>query len=293
MSIGSFLLTKENLELVRKLSWARGRPRIIEQGMGYYREHRAEVALISENLAFMGLPHTGGELDEVLRHIVIHYYEKLFGLVKRYETVWIARNRVAVGEALAPLHEARERGRAVFIAECHFGGTYLIPAVLMVHGIEAAMVGRYPEPVRSLFRETAAVLVERYGVSPIHLLPLDDPELDIPFEMMTRLMRGGVVSNVFDEPNRFARPVELLGRTIRGGSGMDQILKRFTDDQVTVVTPFLIRTSDDTFRLEVDRHFLAGGDLIASFYRSLERRVRDHYAQWYFLHELHEAREGV
>ncbi len=293
MSIGAHLLTKENLGLVRKLSWAKGRPQMIEQGMRYYETHPDEVAEVADNLAFMGLPHDGDELDETLRHIVIHYYEKLFGLVKRYEAVWIVRNRVEIGECLEPFHEAKEQGKAVFIAESHFGGTYLIPAVLMVHGIETAYVGRFPEPVRSLFRENAAAVSERYGLPPVHLLPVDDPDLDIPFEMMNRLMRGRVVSNVFDEPNQFSKPVQLLGRTIQGGSGMDLVLRRFKDDKVTVVTPFLIRTSDESFRLEVDRHSLEGGDLIASFYRSLERRVREHHPQWYFIHELHEAREGL
>jgi lauroyl/myristoyl acyltransferase len=293
MSIGSFLLTRENLDLVARLSWQRGRPQIVEQGMRYYDQHPDDVAEVSDNLAFMGLPHAGAELDEALRHIAIHYYEKLFGLVKRYETVWIVRNRVEVGESLAPFHEAREQGKAVFIAGCHFGGTYLIPGVLMANGIETAMVGRYPEPVLGMFRATARELVERYGTAPIHLLNVDDPGTDVPFEMMTRLMRGGVVSNVFDEPNQFARPVTLLGRTIRGGAGMDLVLRSFSDDKVVVVTPFLVRTSDETFRLEVDRHLLSCGDIVASFFASLEARVRAHYAQWYFIHELHEARLDV
>ena len=70
---------------------------------------------------------------------------------------------------------------------------------------------------------------------------------------------------------------------------MDLILKRFSEDRVTVVTPFLIRTSDETFRLEVDRHSLTEGDLVASLYRSLEKRLHSYFQQWYFIHELHEA----
>lgn len=291
MSIGAHLLNQDNLDLVRKNSWSKGRPQIVEQGLRYYEAHPEEVAEVAENLAYMGLPNQGGDLDEVLRHIAIHYYEKLFGLVKRYEAVWIIRNRVELGEALEPFKEAREQGKAVFIAESHFGGTYLIPAVLMLHGIEAAYVGRYPEPVRTLFRENATAVTERYDTAPVHLLPVDDPNLDIPVEMMTRLMRGRVVSNVFDEPNQYSKPITLLGRELRGGSGMDLILKRFSDDKVTVVTPFLIRTSEDSFRLEVDRHSLSSADLVGSFYRSLEQRIKAYYAQWYFIHELHEARQ--
>lgn len=289
MSIGASLLTKENLDLVKRSSWKLGRPKVIEQGLRYYDAHPAEVEQVSRNLEYMGLPSTGADLDETLRHIAIHYYEKLFGLVKRYEVVWIAKNRVELGDSLDPFFEARERGAAVFIAESHFAGTYMLPAVLMTQGIEANMVGRYPEPVKSLFRETAAALVERYGTASINLLDVDDPDLDVPLKMMTLLMGGKVISNVFDEPNQFARPVELLGRQLLGGSGMDLILRRFSDDKVTVVTPFLVRASEETFRLEVDRHSLAAGDLVASFYRSLERRVREHFQQWYFLHELHEA----
>jgi hypothetical protein len=177
----------------------------------------------------------------------------------------------------------------VFIAESHFAGTYVLPAVLMANGVEATMVGRFPEPVGSLFKATSAALVERYGVTPIHLLDVDDPNADIPVRMMTALMSGGVVSNVFDEPNQLSRPVTLLGRTLRGGSGMEKVLRRFSDERVTVVTPFLLRTSDETFRLEVDRHSLAGGDLIESFYRSLEKQIRARFHQWYFIHELHDA----
>jgi lauroyl/myristoyl acyltransferase len=289
MSIGSHLLTKENLALVGRSSWTVGRPLVVDQGLRYYDAHPDDVDRIRRNLEHIGLPSTGADLDETLRHIAAHYFEKLFGLVKRYETVWIARNRVELGDAIEPFREARAAGRAVFIAECHFGGTYVLPAVLMTNQVEATMVGRFPEPVGSLFNATSAALVERYGVTPIHLLNVDDPDADVPFRMMSLLMRGQVVSNVFDEPNQLARPVTLLGRTIRGGSGMDRILRRFTDEKVSVVTPFLVRTSDETFRLEVDRHSLAGGDLIESLYRSLERRLRATPHQWYFIHELHEA----
>ena len=67
---------------------------------------------------------------------------------------------------------------------------------------------------------------------------------------------------------------------------MDLILRNFNDDKVIVVTPFLIRTSDETFRYELDRHELAGNDIVASFYKSLEDRIKKYYEQWYFIHEL-------
>jgi lauroyl/myristoyl acyltransferase len=70
---------------------------------------------------------------------------------------------------------------------------------------------------------------------------------------------------------------------------MDVILRNYSDERVIVVTPFMIRTSDETFRYELDRHTLAGGDIIARFYQSLEKRIKQHYQQWYFIHEVHES----
>jgi len=288
MSIGSHLLTSENLELVKKNSWKFGRPRIIDIGLKYYEGNPGDVERIADNLAYMGLPNSGSALDEVLREIVVHYYEKLFVLVKTFEGYWIAKNRIDMGDSLEVFTEAGETGKAVFVGQSHFGATYLMAGALMVNGIEVHSVGNFPEPVGSMLHSGIAAL-EGYGAAPAHLLNLAEASVDVPMEMMNRLLRGKVVSNVYDENNQFSRPVTLLGRKLMGGTGMDLILRNFSDERVIVVTPFLVRTSDETFRYELDRHLLADGDIIHSFFRSLEKRVREHYPQWYFIHELHES----
>ena len=153
------------------------------------------------------------------------------------------------------------------------------------------MVGNFPGQVGTLLRENGATIAARYGTARANLLNLADPAVDVPMEMLVRLKQRQILSNVFDENNEFSRPVKLLGRDLYGGSGMDLILRHFDDDQLIVVTPFLVRTSDEAFRYEIDRHSLAGGDIIQSFYRSLEARVVAHPEQWYFLQELHESFE--
>ena len=287
MSIGSFLQTSENLELVKQKSWKFGRPLIIEAGLRYYDQHPRDVKRIATNLAYMGLPNSGSDLDEVLRQMAIHYYEKLFVLVKGYECYWIAKHRIEMGDSLEPFHEARECGKAVFIGQSHLGATYLMGSALMANGIDINMVGNFPEPVGSMLERNIKTISEKYHTGQARLLNLADPSVDVPMEMINCLLSRQVVSNVFDENNSFCRPVSLLGREIMGGTGMDLILKSFTDHNVIVVTPFLIRTSEDTFRYELDRHYLAGGDIIASFFDSLERRIKEHFTQWYFIHELH------
>jgi len=291
MSIGSFLATKENLELVKKNSWKFGRPKIVEIGMRYYEEHPDDVALIADNLERMGLPNAGAALDDVLREIVVHYYEKLFALVKTYEAYWIARNRIDMGDSLEPFVEARETDKAVFIGQSHFGATYLMASALMVHGIDVNMVGNFPEPVGSMLTNNVNHICEKWKTGKANLLNLAEPGIDVPGEMMRLLLLKKVVSNVYDENNQFCRPVKLLGKDLMGGTGMDLILRNFNDDKIILVTPFLVRTSDETFRYELDRHYLADGDIIESFYRSLEKRVAKYPAQWYFIHEVHESFE--
>ena len=289
MSIGSHLLTSENLELVRGKSWKFGRPLIVESGLRYYESHPDDVERIASNLSYMGLANSGAALDEVLKEIIVHYYEKLFILVKGYEAFWIARNRIDFGTTLEVFQEAQETGKGVFIGQAHFGATYLMASALMVNGVSLSAVGMFPEPVGSLLNEGISTLTGRYGAAPATILNLADPTQDVPLEMITRMLKGQVVSNVYDENNQFSRPVTMLGRRLMGGTGMDLILRRFTDDRLIVVTPFLVRTSDDTFRYELDRHYLRDGRIIDRFFAALEKRILLHPAQWYFIHELHES----
>ncbi|MFH1463942.1 MAG: hypothetical protein ABIO70_06130 [Pseudomonadota bacterium] len=292
MGIGSHLLNPVNLDLVRTTSWARGRPRIVEAGLRYYEAHPDEVAEVAANLSHMGLPASGAALDEVLREIAVHYYEKLFILTKGYEAVWIVKNRVEIAPgALEPLEEARAAGKAVFLAGCHFGATYLQALVLAARGWDLNAVGRFPGPVGEALRANDARFAERYGTGRTTFLDVSDPQADVPGAMLQILMTGRVLSNVFDENNAFSGPHTLLGRTVYGGSGMDLILRHFRDERVLVATPFLIRTSEETFRYEVDTHSLNTPGLIDGFYRSLERRLVSWHPQWYFIHELQEALE--
>ncbi|MBN2715561.1 MAG: hypothetical protein JXX14_06875 [Deltaproteobacteria bacterium] len=290
MSISSFLATKENLALVEKKSWKLSRPVIMEKGLGYYAEHPDEVTQIIENLRRIGLPDSDAAVREALEEIVAHYYEKLFALVKRYEAVWICKNRVTLAPGcLEPFEEAKRDGKAVFVAQSHFGATYLLGSVLMVNGYNMNMVGKFPDPVGAMLERSSKEITERYGIGAVNIINLARPDCDAPMEMLRALIQKQIISNVFDENNEFCRPVTFFGKQIFGGSGMDLILKNFRDDRVVLVTPFLRRTSDETFIYEVERHYFSSGDIIDSFYKSLENKVRNHPAQWYFIREFHES----
>ncbi|MBW2276369.1 MAG: hypothetical protein JRF63_02690 [Deltaproteobacteria bacterium] len=288
MSLGAFLQTEDNLALVGQSSWRSGRRSILEQGRRYYGEHEDEARRIAENLAHLGLPADGAALDATLDGVVVHYYEKLFVITKTFDAYRLARERVDVGLSLAPLFEARRQSKGVFVGQTHFGATYLLGLTLMVHDLDLFMVARFPEPVGEMMRRGGEAIVRRYGTARARLINMAEAGVDVPGEMLRLLIKRQIVSNVFDEHNSLCKQVELLGRPLLGGTGMDLILRNFDDERIAVFTPFIVRTSDETFRLEVDQHFLSKGDIIESFFRSLEKRVSAHPDQWYFIHEVHE-----
>jgi hypothetical protein len=150
------------------------------------------------------------------------------------------------------------------------------------------MVARFPEPVGPMMMRVGETIARRYGTARARLINMAEADVDVPGEMLRLLIKRQIVSNVFDEHNALCKRVELLGKPIMGGTGMDLILRNFDDERIAVVTPFMVRTSDETFRLEVDQHYLSEGDVIPSFFRSLEKRVAAHPDQWYFIHEVHE-----
>lgn len=290
MGIGSSLLNKENLELVGKNSWKFGRPQIVDLGMRYYEEHPADVERIAKNLEYMGLPSRGAGLDEVLREIAVHYYEKLFILTKQHEAYWIGKNRIEMGDSVEILREAQAAGKAIFIGQSHFGGTYLMGLTLTVRGFDINVVGKFPEPVNTLLDQNGAEMKKRHPeCGTANLINLVDRASDAPVQMLRCLNGKKILSNVYDENNQFCKEVSLLGRPLMGGTGMDLFLDKFDDERVLAVTAFLVRTGEDTFRYELDTHSLGAGSIVDSFYRSLEKRVRDHHAQWYFIHELHDS----
>jgi lauroyl/myristoyl acyltransferase len=140
-----------------------------------------------------------------------------------------------------------------------------------------------------MLEKSSREITERYGIGAVNIINLAKPDCDAPMDMLRALIQKQIISNVFDENNEFCRSVTFCGQQIFGGSGMDMILKNFNDDRVILVTPFLRRDSDETFVYEVDRHYFSSGDIIASFYNALERKVRQYPAQWYFIREFHES----
>lgn len=289
MSLKEHLQTRENIERVTHESWKFSRRAILEQGLGYYESHPQDVDRVRSNLEHMGLDASPRAVSAALEGIVIHYFEKFFVMVKDFEAHWIVDNRVQMGEEIEWLREARDAGRGVFVGQSHFGGTYLLVPTLMTCGLDVTFVGLFPGPVFQMLGTNIDRYAARWQTGRATLVNVADEGALVPEIMIGALGSGDIVMNVFDENNAFSREVELLGRRIWGGSGMDRILSSFDAARVDVVTPFLVRTGEDSFRLEIDRHSLDSDDVVQDMYASLGKRIAEHPDQWYFLQELHHS----
>jgi lauroyl/myristoyl acyltransferase len=291
--LGSFIQTKENVEMVRKESWKFGREKFLELGLQYFKDHPEDVNQIIENLQAFNLDSSEQAVQQVLVETVAHYYEKLFVLTKQYEAYWIVTNRIEVADILEPLREAKQQGKGVFLGQSHFGVTYFLASVFMAHNFDLTTVGFFPGPVGEMLKANTQHFTEKYKTGKLGIINLAEPGVSPPLAMMQSLNNREMMMNVFDEKNSLCKPVDFLGRKMWGGTGMDQILGNYTDEQIQVATPFLIRTSEETFRLELELHQLSSPNIIQDFFNALEKRVKQYPAQWYFLQEVHENLEGL
>lgn len=295
MSIGSFLLNKENLAIVGKKSWKFGRAEIMVKGLDYYHDpaNGPERQEIVSNLTYMGLPTDDNSVEKVLEQIVAHYYEKLFVLVKQFESYWIAKNRITMPEeVLGWFEEAKRDNKAVFVAQSHYGATYFLAMALNVHNINITSVGKFPPPVGPLLEKNMVELAQKYHTGTTSFVDLSSPTANAPMEMMSLFLQKKVVSNVFDENNQFCKIHQLLGKPVMGGTGMDMILRNFNDRDLIIITPFLTRLDEDHFIFKAERHYLSAGNIIDSFYGALDRTLRSDFTQWYFIRELHHSFPG-
>jgi lauroyl/myristoyl acyltransferase len=293
MSLKDALQVRELVETVTKQSWSFGRAAVLERGLAYYDEHPGDVERIRQNLEHMGLDGSQGAVRASLEGVIAHYYEKLFVMTKDFEAHWLIENRIDFGDALSPIEENRARGRGLFLGQSHFGGAYLLVPALMTRGLDVTFVALFPPPVFAMLRANIERYAARWSTGKVRLLNVAEEGALIAEIMMGALRAGEIVMNVFDENNAFSRQVSLMGRSLWGGSGMDRILAPFGPEKVDVITPFMVRTGEDSFRLETEAHSLGSDDIVQDMYRSLGKRVSAHPDQWYFIQELHHSFEQI
>ncbi|MGM0462633.1 MAG: hypothetical protein ACQEQ4_09490, partial [Fibrobacterota bacterium] len=103
-------------------------------------------------------------------------------------------------------------------------------------------------------------------------------------DMYAALRRKELLFTVFDEETEYSTEVELFGKRILGGAGIDKIIKP-ARAFIKVFTLFMVRTGDTTYRLEIHPVDENSKTPAQDMYRNLENVLSTHLEQWYFLHE--------
>jgi lauroyl/myristoyl acyltransferase len=195
---------------------------------------------------------------------------------------FLAENVVVADGDIEGLRAAIDTGRGVLLATCHFGAVELIGPALMIRGLPVTGVLRFATDAFSRVVQGRAAELAASGLfGRARFIEIGRPGVAAAVEMAAVLRRREVLLAVFDEETDYSIPVHLLGAQVRGGAGLDRLL-RFVNAPVSAMTAFMVRNGDGTYRLAVDA---APDGSVQGMFGRLEAAVREHPEQWYFLHE--------
>lgn len=286
MSLSKYLQSPEILAGVQGKDLAAVRAYFIEKGMQWFACHPEETGVIANNLRCLDRAFSDDLIENIKEHIVLHYFEKVLPVcttIEQHHT--FLKENITVDDALSKLSGAISAGNGILLAIAHFGGVELIVPTLALCLQPVHVALRYTtEHFSQMAHEHAVKMTDSGLFGPIGLIEIGKPGTVTALAMAAVLRRQEILVTVFDEETEHSKPVQLFGRTVKGGSGLDKLL-RFTNTPVVVFNAFMVRGENHTYHLNLIQTDPADADLIQTMYRNLESIVSENIAQWYFLHE--------
>jgi lauroyl/myristoyl acyltransferase len=258
---------------------------ILKKGWEWYADHPGETALIQKNLLSLGFPVSDDLVFNIQMHVIFHYYEKLLplcGTPQWYHS--FIKERVDSREAVNTLSDAR-KNQGILIAVAHFGAVEFLAPALALHMLPIHSVLRFST---ERFSESAKKYVQSMEATglfgPIRFIEIGKLGTMVALEMAAVLRNREILISVFDEETEYSIPVELFGKQVLGGAGLDRLL-RFTNAPVSAFNAFVTRTGNGRYALTLLPIDLSLPDPVQSMFKNLERMVKQNPEQWYFLHE--------
>lgn len=286
MSLSKYLQSPELLKNISGKPPEKLRDFVLEKGLAWYEENEEETIRIRNNLNSFGFNDTEELVNAVKMHVVLHYYEKILPLVfKPAQFCDFLQDRIECTQALDSIKNAREQGKAILIATAHFGAVELLVPVfasckLPVHVVLKFSTGHFSQVAHEYAQRMHQS--ERFG--PIHLIEVGKPGTQAALDMAAVLRKREILMSVFDEKTEYSIPVSLFEKRVWGGAGLDKLLN-FCQVPVTIFNAFMIRKDIHTFTLSLIEAENGAPNLIQAMFWNLEKIVRKHVQQWYFLHE--------
>jgi lauroyl/myristoyl acyltransferase len=285
MSLSKYLQSPETIKSIFGRSPDDARSLILDRGMTWLADHPEEAEIIKNNLISLGISFTEGLIVDIQEHIVLHYYEKILPLCGNPEFYYRFLNENVDVSEIDTLKGALEKERGILATVAHFGGVELIVPTLALFKLPIHPVLRFTTEQFSKVAHKHAKDMEESGLfGPINFIEIGRQGTVAAMDMAAVLRRKEVLVSVFDEETEYSIPVNLFGREILGGAGLDRLL-RFTNTPVAVFNTFMVRTGINKYRLKFIEVDISAENPIQVMFDNLENSIKEHLEQWYFLHE--------
>ena len=286
MGLSKYLQSEEIMKEVPGRSPDDLRSYILETGLAWCAKHPDERKIVTANLEKLNLPVSDKLVEDIQKHIVLHYYEKIlpFGLGPEGYCDFL-KTRISIDNELAKLRACINDGKGALIALAHFGAVEFIAPRLIASKLPVSPALRFTTGRFSrIFQEFGKELTRRGLAGDINFIEIGKPGTTAALDMAAALRRKEILVTVFDEKTDYSTPVTLFGTRVWGGAGLDKLIT-FVRSPIAVFNAFIIRTGINTFTFKLSAVPLEATDPIQSMFSNLEGVVRDHMNQWYFLHE--------
>lgn len=286
MSLSKYLQSPEVLHGIPGKEPEELQSYIYDKCSTWYAEHPEESELIRRNLQRLDIAPSDKLLEDIQRHVFLHYCEKFLAIYKSPEEYSnFLKNSVDLQDTVKVLRDALLKGNGILITAAHFGAIeFLIPSISMYQLPLNAAIRFATEQFSKRTYAHAEKMKNSGFFSQVNLIEIGKPGTIAALDMAAVLRKKEILFTVFDEKTDYSIPVKLFGKEVWGGAGLDRLIQ-FIKTPVSVFTAFMVRTGKDSYQLkliEVDR---SSDNIIQSMFINLEEVVNENLAQWYFLHE--------
>jgi len=284
MGISKQLQHPEILQKIAGKSFDETKEILLSAGRDYYAVNDEENEVIKGNLAAFGLPNDDETVAQVRENIIFHYAEKVFPLTGTpAQLAEFIKERIDFSTAKAQIEAALKEG-AVLIATPHFGGVECVTPTISYMKFPVNAVLKFSTQNLSEKIRSFADSMEKSGIfSKINFVELGKPNSQGALAMAQVFNKKEILFSVFDEETPYSKAVNLFSRKVLGGAGLDKLLK-FASEKVSVFNVFMIRRGKN-YEMRLLPIDSKSENPIQEMYNNLESVLREHYVQWYFLHE--------
>jgi len=286
MSISKYLQTSGILQNIVGMSPQRLEEQVISLGTAWYDRHPKERDIIASNLEAFGLDSSVEAVNGVIYNVLLHYFEKFLPLAGDIDFYADFLSKSIEGTTgVEDIRTSLAASRGICIATAHFGAVEFITPFLAMQHLPISAVLRFSTEEMSQQAHARSIAMERCGkFSLINLIEIGRPGTVAAMQMAASLRRGEIVLSVFDEKTPYSKPVNLFGKRVWGGAGLDKMID-FSGTDADLYAAFMVRRADRRYQLDLKKIDAPGDKRVDAIYLALQSTISRDPAQWYFLHE--------